>query len=576
MSERKKTKDNFIAQAGILMAAGMISRIIGLLYKSPLTGVIGEAGMGYYQEAYSFYFNVLTISSYSIPSAVSKIIAQKLAAREYRNAHRLFYCVMGYVLVVGFAASLLLFFGAHFFVAEEAVPVLQSFAPTIFIFGMLGVLRGYFQAHRSMVQTSVSQILEQIVNAVVSVGGAMLILKSVFGSVSLPPLEEGQVKASVYGVIGSLTGSAAAVRNALSVKHAVYGAIGSALGTGSGVLTALLFMTGMYFLNRKMILRRVAHDKHTETESYGKMIGMITMVVLPFILSTAVYNLNDSINAFLYNKQMVLMKGLDSAAQHRIWGIYSGQSLTVQKIPLAFATAMAAAMIPSISAAMAGGHREEAAEKIGLATKTTMLIAIPSAVGLFALAKPVMFFLFPRPDAVVTQAGKYLMILSVSVVFYSLSTLSNSILQGLGKMKAPIINAAIALGVQSVATFFLLLYTDLDCYAMAMMNTGYAGLMCLLNQISLRRAIDYRQEWKRSFLRPAAAAILMGMVARRLYELIYIFTESMRISLIPAIVVGVISYFVFLLLFRAVNEEEMKAFPKGYLFVKIAKKLKLL
>ncbi len=102
------TKNNFIVQAGILAAAGIISRIIGLLYRSPLQRVIGDLGQGYYHAAYSFYTIILLISSYSIPAAISKVIAQKLALREYRNAHRIFQCALGYVLAVGGAASLLL------------------------------------------------------------------------------------------------------------------------------------------------------------------------------------------------------------------------------------------------------------------------------------------------------------------------------------------------------------------------------------------------------------------------------------------------------------------------------------
>ena len=98
-------KNNFIMQAGILAAAGIISRIIGLLYRSPLHRVIGDLGLGYYQSAYNYYTIILLISSYSIPAAISKVIAQKLAVKEYRNAHRLFKCALAYVLVVGGSAG---------------------------------------------------------------------------------------------------------------------------------------------------------------------------------------------------------------------------------------------------------------------------------------------------------------------------------------------------------------------------------------------------------------------------------------------------------------------------------------
>lgn len=545
-------KGNFIMQAGILAAAGIISRIIGLLYRSPLNAIIGELGLGYYQAAYGFYTIILLISSYSIPSAISKVIAGKLAVKEYKNAHRIFLCALGYILVVGSAASLFLFFGAGLFVEEAAVPVLRAFAPTIFLYGILGVLRGYFQAHKSMTQTSVSQILEQIINAAVSIGAAYLLINGFMGTMEVPADTEGQV------------------------ARATYGAIGSALGTGAGVLAGLLFMLGMYALNRRVIHRRISNDRHTKQDSYGTILKTITMVVTPFILSTAVYNLSGAVNNAIYTKILPAMKSLDSVERYTNWGIFSGQSLTVSNIPIAFATAMASAMIPSVAQLMAAKDAQGTRDKIALAVKSTMVISIPSAVGLFVLAKPVMYFLFPRSEEVVSLAARLLMTLSVSVVFYALSTLNGSILQGLGRVNAPIINAGIALVLQTVVALVLLLYTDLDLYSMAIANTLYSGIMCLLNQIAVRRAIGYRQETVKTFLIPLLASGFMGAAAWAVYEGGYMLTASMRISLIPAMLIGICVYFVMMILMRGLSEQELKGFPKGYLLVKVAKKCRLM
>ncbi len=552
MSGKSGKKDNFIMQAGILAAAGIISRIIGLLYRSPLNSVIGELGLGYYQAAYGFYTIVLLISSYSIPSAISKVIAQKLAVKEYRNAHRFFRGAMGYTLVVGGVASLFLFFGAGLFVEEAAIPVLRMFAPTIFVYGMLGVLRGYFQAHKSMAQTSVSQILEQIANAVVSIGGACLFIYQVMGTMEEP------------------------TDRAEQVQRATAGAMGSALGTGIGVLAGLLFMAGMYALNRKMIQRRIRNDRHQQVESYGEIFKTITMVVTPFILSTAVYNLSGTINNAVYTKILPSLRELDSVERYSNWGIFSGQSLTVSNIPIAFATAMASAMIPVVAQLVAAKDLDSARQKVGLAVKSTMVISIPSAVGLFVLAKPVMYFLFPRPDEVVSLAARLLMTLSVSVVFYALSTLNGTILQGIGKVNAPIINAAIALVTQTVVAVILLLFTNLDLYSMAIANTLYSGLMCLLNQRSVRKAIGYKQEMIKTFFIPFVSSVFMGGAAWLVYQGLYMLTESMRIALIPAVIVAVCVYFVAMILMKGLTEQELRGFPKGYLLVKIAKKCRII
>ncbi|MCR5459867.1 MAG: polysaccharide biosynthesis protein [Acetatifactor sp.] len=550
MGNQSKTKDNFVAQAGILAAAGIISRIIGLLYKSPLVAVIGETGFGYYHAAYGYYTIVLLVSSYSIPSAISKLIAPKLAVREYRNAHRLFYCAMGYVLAVGLIASLFLFFCAEWFVEPMAVPVLRMFAPTIFIYGILGVLRGYFQAHRSMVQTSVSQIMEQFANAVVSIGGAWVLIQ--------------------WGISKSFLAN-----ESPEIKSAVLGAMGSATGTGVGVLIGLLFMTWIYFLNRKMILRRVQKDNSERIDSYGSMIRSITMVVTPFIMSTAIYNLNSTVVNYLYTKLVPNLRGQDSVRQYTNYGTY-GVSITMFNIPIAFATAMASAMIPSVAQASASGDVQMTKEKIHKAIKTTMILSIPAAVGLFVLAKPLIYILFPRSDEVVTLAARVLMVLAPAVVLYALSTLSNSILQGLGKVNVPVLNAGIALGVQTVVSLVLLIFTDIDLYGIAITNTLYAAIMCALNQYALRRAINYRQEWKTSFILPTIASLIMGIAARGAYELLLKAIKSPRIAVIPAVIFAVIVYFVILLSLKTLSEEELKDLPKGHVLVKIARKCRLI
>ena len=552
MAEKNSRKNNFIAQAGILAAAGIISRIIGLLYRSPMHAVIGDLGLGYYQSAYAYYTIILLISSYSIPAAISKVIAQKLAVKEYRNAHRIFLCALGYVLVVGSIASLFLFFGAGHFVSKEAIPVLRTFAPTIFLYGILGVLRGYFQAHKSMAQTSVSQILEQIANAVVSVGAAYLLIKNSMGSLEMPADEAAQV------------------------TRATYGAIGSALGTGAGVLMALLFMAGIYWLNKGVISGRIQRDRHRNVDAYGDIIKMITGVVTPFILSTAIYNLSGTVNTTVYTKLLPELREIGTATITSRWGIFSGQAQTISNIPLAFATAMAAAMIPSVAQLMAAKDEDGARRSISLAVKTTMLISIPCAVGLFVLARPVTGLLFSNTREAEDLATALLMALSLSVILYALSTLNSQILQGLGKLNVPIVNAGIALVVQSVAAIGLLIYTDLDLYSIVIANTLYSGIMCFLNQRAVRKAVGYSQEIKRTFLIPALAAAFMGAAAWAVYEGLLLLTKSPKISVIIAIVLGACVYFIMLLLLRGVTEEELKGFPKGYLLVKMAKKTRLL
>lgn len=590
---KSSNKNGFIIQAGILAAAGIICRIIGLLYRSPLAAVIGDEGNGYYQAAYNIYTMILLISSYSIPSAISKVIAQKLATHEYRNAHRVFTCAIYYVLIVGGLASLVLFFGAGFLTRGPAVQVVRVFAPTVFLYGLLGVLRGYFQAHRSMVQTSVSQIIEQILNAVVSIGAAYLLIilmlsttdKYVINddhSVSLGSTVVQEMAEEQTDENGIVTYVLSDEQQAWNTKHALYGAIGSALGTGSGVLIALLFMWAVYLLNKDTIYRRIGRDRHP-VEEYGEIIKTITGVIIPFILSTAIYNLTTVVNQTVYTYIAAEKKNMENTEISTRYGIFSGKAVVISKIPIAISTAIASAILPTVSALAGSGDMKGARRKTAQAVKTTMFIAIPATVGIAVLARPITWLLFPQ-KASIDMASRLLMLLAVSIILYSLSTLTNSILQGIGQVRVPVKNAAVALVIQTAITALLLLLTGLDMYALVIAEIVYSGMMCFLNQRSIRRYMYYRQEIFKTFIVPFVASVFMGLAAYGTYASIHALMGGGEypgriqnaIALIPAILVGCVVYFVLEILFGGISEKELRELPKGYLMVKVAKKLHLM
>lgn len=550
---RNNKKDGFIIQAGILAAASIICRIIGLLYRGPLTGIIGDEGNGYYSTAYNIYTIILLVSSYSIPSAIAKVLAQRLALKEYRSAQRIFRCALVYVMIVGGVASLVLFIWAPSFVMGNSIPVLRVFAPTIFFYGLLGVLRGYFQAHRTMMQTSISQILEQILNAAVSVGAAY-----------------------------ALTQIAAADGGDAS-RQAMYGAIGSAMGTGAGVVIALLFMFVIYLMSRKVIKHRIDYDKSESQESYWDIFKLMMAVVTPFILSTCIYNLTTSLNQTIYLKMMVIFKEMDAIAATTELGIFSTKAVTISNIPIALASAMSAAIVPTIASTYAQGSVKQTKKKVAYAIKVTMLISIPAAVGIGVLARPVMMVLFPQLDSL-ELASRLLMGLAATVVFYGLSTLTNAVLQGIGKVNTPVVNAVAAIVIQTAVLVSVLYYTDFGIYGVMAATVLYSLIMCILNNIFMRKYLGYKQEIDKTFVRPLFSAVIMGAAAWGVYEgmdyVLALFMESVYfmnlIAFGVAACVGVLIYFVLVIKLKAVKEADLKGLPKGGTIVRMAKKMRLL
>ena len=553
--DRSVSSKRILKQAGILAAAGIIVRIIGLLYRSPLTAIIGDEGNGLYTAAYNIYAVVLLISSYSIPSAVSKIMAGKLALREYASAKRIFVCAFIYCLIVGGVASLALFFGApvlaaHNLLFTDAVPVLRIFAPTIFLFGILGVLRGYFQAHRTMLQTSVSQIIEQIMNAAMS-----LLMAHV------------------------LIGMATADDN---TTRAVYGAMGSAIGTGAGVLIALLFMAFLYFISKDVLNKRAAADL-SEAEDYGTVFRAILKFVTPFILSTFIYNFTTTLDQSIFTRVMINIRGYLEQDVSNSYGVYAGKAVVISNIPIAISTAFSAALMPNISGAAARDDVRDCARITRQTIRMTMLVAIPAACGLVALSRPVTMALFPQRDSLDT-AARLLAAIAVTVVFYSLSTVTNGVLQGIGRVNVPVVHALIALIVQGAMLYALLMYTNLFSMALVIALIVYSLLVCILNQLSIRKYLDLKIGWKKVYLFPAVCALVMAVVAflvyTGLYALIHLMNDSEYFSNLLALVfsigIAVLLYGFLLLKLKIVSAHDLDQMPGGGRLKKIAERFRML
>lgn len=537
-------KDNgFIKQAGILAIAGIICRMIGILYRSPLTGIIGDEGNGYYTSAYNIYTIILLVSSYSIPSAISREISIKLAVQEYKNAHRIFHCAIIYVIVIGGIASIFTFFGAGLLVGANSVRVLKIFAPTIFLSGLLGVLRGYFQAHNSMLQTSVSQIIEQLFNAVISIAAAYILMNSL-----------------------SYSGT---------TSRAVSGASGSAVGTGSGVLAALIFMWLVYLHHVKALRQHELEDKSSRLMSYGRIFRNIFRNVTPMLFSTFIYNFSTSLNQTIYTGICSGLKGRREEEIATSYGIFAGKAVIIANIPIAISSAMSAAIIPSISATYIHSNLAETNKKVDTAIHATMLIAIPAAVGLGVLSLPVVQLLFPQRVSM-NQASDLLRCLSVSVIFYSLSTLTNAVLQAIGKPVLPVLHAFGSLLVQTALLVILMLNTTLNLYSLCIAAIVYSFLMCILNGIAVRKHLGYRYRLKRNLFIPLAASAVMGICAGAIYRLLYSACNSNAISLLLTVCLASILYFIMIIRLGGLNQEELSAFPYGNKIIRLAKAIKIL
>lgn len=545
----KKAGSNFIIQGSILAIAGIIVRLIGMLYRIPLANYIGDEGNGYYSAAYNIYSIMLILSSYSLPVAVSKMVSARLARGQYRNARKILRAALFYATIVGGVGFCALWFGSGFF-AEHVIKMpysayaLKVLAPTVWVMAYLGVLRGFFQGHSTMVPTAVSQIFEQIVNAVIS----LLAAKSLF--------DLGVKSNLVYG----------------STEYSyAFGAAGGALGTGAGALTALILFVGLYLMYRPKMKRRIRKEQGTSAESYGIITSTLFLTVVPIIVSSSLYNSSTVIDNVLFGQ---IMTGLGEARQIASqWGIYSGKYHLLFNIPVAVANSLSSSLIPALSRAVAEKDRKQTLNRIASAIRFSMIIAIPSAVGLAVLAAPISNLLFPGRDN--TDLIKMTCYGSSAVVVYSLSTVTNAVLQGINRMKTPIRNAGISLVLHTVILFVMLRYLHMGIYGVLYANILFALFICILNARAIARFKRYRQEVKKTFLIPMVASAVMGAAAFGVYRAAYSIFGNL-ISTGISVLVAVAVYFVLLILLKGVDAQELRSMPGGTRLSGLARKLHLM
>lgn len=539
---KKENNNTLVKNATFLMVAALISKIIGMLYKSPLTTLIGRESFACFQFAQNAYFILLMIASFSIPQAVSKIMSERIAFKRYRDAQRVFKGALLYAVIAGGIAALVCIFGASILVPDNmanARLALQMLAPTIFVSGILGVFRGYFQAYRNMLPTSISQILEQIAVATVALLASGFMVHH-FANAGEDTLQR-------------------------------WSAAGATMGTGAGVCTAFLFMLFVYRVNHKTIAKKIKNDRVSVNESYRSIMKIILLIAAPIILSAFIYNVNGYINGVMYTS-ILGWKGVSNSLVKQNYAEY-GFFMTLINIPLTLASAAPTSMMPEVSAQYAIGDLEETKRKIDQATWIAMLISIPASVGLAVLAQPVTRLIFPSTEGV---AGQLMVIGVITVILNSTSNISNGVLQAIGKANIPMINAAISLGVDIVFLALVLVFTNMGIYAVVLAMVVYALVMCVLNDRALKKYLGYKNPWRSAYFVPILASIPMGIVAVVVYKLVYVVIGSNFISLIPSIALAMVVYFVGYLVVAKPKKEDLAALPGGTRLAQAAQKLKIL
>lgn len=526
--------------------ASLIVRFIGLIYRIPMSNILGEEGNGIYAVAFEIYDVILIISSYSLPLALSKIISAQQAKKQHRNTGKTFRVALTFAVLSGGIFGGFLFFGAgliekNIYPEYSGVQIpLRVLAPTIFIVALLGVFRGFFQGKKTMVPTAVSQILEQIVNAVVSIAASYFFMKW----------------------------------NVESLQQAAWGAAGGTLGTCLGAAAALLIVLFVYWLYRPIQAKLERRDHTGRTVSSQYLFKVLLITILPIILSQTVYNISGLIDYKLFG-WLSGRDGVDSYTIKSMVGVYSSKYRTLCSVPIAISTAVASSMIPSAVAAYTEGDTAQLKYNISSGIKFNMIIAFPCAMGFTILGQPIVKMLFASSNYVL--GGKMLMAGSAAILFYALSNVTGGALQSIDKMRLPVIHSAVSLVIHVALVALLLQHTGVGVYALIIGNVTFPIVVFILNLKAIKRYIpSYRQEVVKTFFAPLSASLWMAVAIVIVYWGAGFISSSNTIRTLVSVCVAVFVYFAVFLLLKGLTKDELFDFPMGRKMYLLARKFKIM
>ncbi|MBE6023023.1 MAG: polysaccharide biosynthesis protein [Cellulosilyticum sp.] len=518
---KQENKYNILSGTLILSGGVLISRVIGFLYRIPIQKIIGNVGQGLYGDAYQIYTFILTVTAIAMPSALSKLIAESETLKRYGQSEQIFRMAVKYATLCALLLGGLIFFGADV-ISDVAFPgddiggAIRVFAPTAVIATFIASLRGYFQGLGDMKPTAISQIFEQIVNVIVSIG-----LAYYFSKISI---------------------------------H--LGVIGSCIGTAVGAIIALVILGGHYKQVRKE--RSFIAYKALSVEDERKMLKKLLHNLVPIIVSTSVFAVMSIIDFAMISHLLpdAIMKlqeigetyfipiksleGLDiKTIVQNLKGQYSFQYNTFINIPVSLILQLAVASIPALSADMVSGDCKAVNQKMNMIMKTGMLFATPASIAFMIFGVPMMQLILGSS----ASGGELLAVGGIGMIGITIAQLTAGILQGIGKAKRACIHAVIACIVKVIFNFVLMRIPQLNIFSVVI-ATGICYLVySIMNVVYLYKVVVSRILWKEVLVKPLFCSVIMGIGAYSVFKLLCILSIPVRISMLLTIPFAISLYY---------------------------------
>lgn len=528
--------------------AGIISYMLLLIMRIPLSKMIGDAGIGLFAPAYELFFLITIYTSYSMTKAMAGLIRYRVKREQYKNAKTAFRAACGMDLMISVVVAVLMFvFSA--FIAD--IVVLEPFcrmavmaaAPVIIFAAFTGTFRGYFDGFGLGVLTAHSQYIESI---------SMIFCTCFFGEICY-----------VYGT------KVAALRQDPVYSYA-YGALGAMLGVMVSQFVTMVHLLVVYVVYSGTLRGKIGMDGSRRLEVQSSLQGMVLRGSLPLGITAIIFNLYMMIDQRMFNYCM--NKKELGESRTALWGSYYGKYAVMVGLGAAVCVWSVYTAAGRVSVAYERGEYRVMRERIDKAVRRLCIVAFPTAFYLAGLAGAAVACLCKGGNPTLTawvQKGSVIMIL------YGFCFLFGQIMYRIHMIREMLFTTAVTLLVHTLAAYILvqkaLLGADGIIYAL-ILSFALCGV---LNFLLVSRNLKYRPEWLHGIVFPAAAAGVSGVVVAVLNRFL-LEPVGGPLTLLIGIVAGLFFYITFLMILRVIGEAELSRIPLGFFFIMLGRNIGVL
>ena len=527
MTDRQRSLIGGISVLGI---AGLICKVVGVLYRIPLANMIGGQGLGLYQQVMPAYNLLLAVTSAGIPVAISRMVSHYITLGEHGNARRVFRTALKLLSVLGVFTTVLLLLLSRVIAKEVGTPEgylsYMCIAPSLFFVCIMSAYRGYMQGMRRMMPTAVSQLIEQVGKV----------------AVALPFASAGFARG------GWTMGSA-----------------GALLGTSLAECVAMLYM-----LIRCSFLKPAPASADEKPVSARSLAKRIVFISIPITLGACIVPLASTIDSAML-KNLMMGTGISAEDATVRYGIYSGMVITMINVPTAIAMAMSTNLVPSIASGMARKDMKYVAREAGTGLRIASVVGFPCSIGMSILSRPIIFLCYgDSPKYTFDQlmlGGSLLEFSAMTIILFTMVQATSGILQGAGRQKIPMITLIIGVICKITLNMILVSHPDINIHGAPIASLTCYTVSMIPNIYFACKHTGYRFSVPDILLRPLGASVLMGASVWAIYNFVFggekcLHATGIKARLLPVlvpVVAGIAVYLVAAFLLRAIKKEDLPA-----------------